>query len=58
MTQGSGVVRQTAWYRKKYSTFSDAVALVRKELWTQEEAFCGSAQETDTVKVPGNSWKG
>ena len=53
MAQGSGiVVRQTAWYRKSYPTFSDALALVRKELWAQEETFCGSAQQTDTVKVP------
>ena len=53
MAQGSGiVVRQTACYRKSYPTFSDALALVRKELWAQEETFCGSAQQTDTVKVP------
>src|SRR5215204_7074817 len=52
MAKGWGTVRQTAWYRKKYPTFSDALALVRKELWAQEEAFCGSAQQTDTVKVP------
>lgn len=53
MTQGSGIVRQTAWYAKKHPTFSDALALVRRELWTQQEAtFCGSAQETETVKVP------
>jgi hypothetical protein len=52
MAQGSGIVRQTGWYRKNYPTFSDALALVRKELWAQEEAFCGSAQQTDTVKVP------
>jgi hypothetical protein len=52
MAQGSGIVRQTAWYRKSYPTFSDALALVRKELWAQEETFCGSAQENDIVKVP------
>jgi hypothetical protein len=54
MTENSAVdaVRQTAWYRKSYPTFSDALALVRKELWAQEMSFCGSAQETDTVKVP------
>jgi hypothetical protein len=52
MAQGSGMVRQTAWYRKNYPTFSDALALVRKELWAQEEAFCGPAQQTDTVRVP------
>jgi hypothetical protein len=37
---------------QELSDFSDAFALVRKELWAQEEAFCGSAQQTDTVKVP------
>jgi len=54
MTENSAAdtVRQTAWYRKSYPTFSDALALVRKELWAQEMSFCGSAQETDTVKVP------
>jgi len=52
MAQGSGIVRRTAWYCKTYPTFSDALALVRKELWAQEEAFCGPAQQTDTVKVP------
>ncbi len=50
---GTGVIRLTAWYCKSYPTFSDALAVVRKELWTQEQAtFCGSPQETDTVKVP------
>ncbi len=51
MAQGSGVVRQTAWYRKSYPTFSDALALVRKKLWAQEETFCGSARENEMVKV-------
>jgi hypothetical protein len=45
-------VRQTAWYEKIRPTFSDALALVRKELWAQEMSFCGSAQEVETVKVP------
>ncbi len=46
-------VRRAAWYEKEHPTFSDALALVRKELWTQEEVtFCGSSPETDTVKVP------
>jgi len=52
MAQGSGIVRQTAWYDKKHPTFSDALALVRKELWAQEATFRGSPGETDTVKVP------
>ncbi len=47
------VIRRTAWYHKPHPTFSDALALVRKELWAQEEeTFCGSSQEADMVKVP------
>jgi len=46
-------VRRAAWYEKEHPTFSDALALVRRELWAQREAtFCGSAQQPDTVKVP------
>ena len=53
MAQGSGtVLRRCAWYDKRHPTFSDALALVRKELWAQEATFRGSPQETDTVKVP------
>jgi DDE superfamily endonuclease len=44
-------VRITAWYDKPRPTFSDALALVRKELWAQE-IFCGSSRQTDTVKIP------
>jgi hypothetical protein len=44
-------VRITAWYDKPRPTFSDTLALVRKELWAQE-IFCGSSRHTDTVKVP------
>jgi DDE superfamily endonuclease len=44
--------RQAAWYRKAHPTFSDALALVRKELWAQEETFCGSPSSTETIKVP------
>jgi hypothetical protein len=47
----SGYVRWAAWYDKPYPTFSDALALVRKELWAQEETFYGSPQQHDTVKV-------
>jgi hypothetical protein len=45
-------VRRAAWYDKRYPTFSDALALVRKELWRQEATFCGSPRQEDTVKVP------
>jgi hypothetical protein len=52
MAKSMDNVRQTACYRKSNLTFSDALALVRKELWTQEATFCGSPEETETVKVP------
>ena len=53
MAKGKDIVRRAAWYDKNRPTFSDALALVRKELWAQQEVtFCGSAQEIDTVKVP------
>lgn len=52
MAKGADAIRRSAWYDKRHPTFCDALALVRKELWAQEMSFCGSAQETDTVKVP------
>ena len=51
MTQAPDAFRQVVWYDKNLPTFSDALALVRKELWVQE-TFCDSSRETDTVKVP------
>jgi hypothetical protein len=52
MPGGSSNVRRTAWYDKRHPTFSDALALVRKELWAREATFCGSYAETETVRVP------
>jgi DDE superfamily endonuclease len=54
MVQASGVFRRRAgWYHKAHPTFADALALVRKELWAQEErTFYGSPSATDTIKVP------
>src|SRR5829696_3832805 len=55
MRQAAGTFRrQAAWYHKRHPTFADALALVRKELWAQEEqqTFYGSAAQTDTIKVP------
>jgi hypothetical protein len=51
MVRSIGAVRRAAWYRKPCPTFSDALALVRKELWAQE-TFRDSSWEPDTVKVP------
>src|SRR5918995_1247173 len=52
MVKGEGGIRRTAWYDKRYPTFSDALALVRRKLWSQEATFCGSVWEEETVKVP------
>jgi hypothetical protein len=45
-------VRRAAWYDKQRPTFSEALALVRKELWAREATFCRSLAQTDAVKVP------
>jgi hypothetical protein len=38
MRQAAGAFRrQAGWYQKRHPTFADALALVRKELWAQEE---------------------
>jgi hypothetical protein len=50
--RAAGTFRQVAWYHKRDPTFSDALALVRKELWAREATFCGSPAGTETVKVP------
>jgi hypothetical protein len=52
MVQAAGAFRQAAWYHKAHPTFADALALVRKELWAQEQTFCVSPSATDTIKVP------
>ena len=40
MRQAAGALRrQVAWYHKVHPTFADALALVRKQLWAQEEIF-------------------
>src|SRR5215216_2787266 len=49
--QAAGAFRQAAWYHKRHPTFADALALVRKELWAQEQTFCGSPSATDAIKV-------
>ena len=51
MRRSMQAVRKATWYRKSRPTFSDALALVRKELWA-DATFCGSPSATDTVKVP------
>jgi hypothetical protein len=45
------LVRQAAWYRKEHATFSDALALVRADLWTYLSS-CMSAAHPDCVQIP------
>lgn len=52
MAKGGGVVaRGAAWYDKRRPTFSDALAVVRGKLWSQEATFRGSLRKDETVKV-------
>jgi hypothetical protein len=44
-------MRSTAWYGKMRPTFSDAIALVRRQLWEYIH-FSMSQQETDLMKIP------
>lgn len=52
MAGSTNIARGTAWYDKEHPTFSDALALVRRELWAQEATSYRSPREDDTVKVP------
>ena len=51
MTQTAAAFRRAAWYHKRHPTFADALALMRKELWAQEETFYGSSADIETVKL-------
>jgi hypothetical protein len=53
MRQAAGALRrQAAWHQKAHPTFADALGLVRKELWAQEQTFYGLPADAETVKVP------
>jgi hypothetical protein len=45
-------VRQAVWYRKSLPTFGDAIALVRRHLWTSTH-FYMSPVKADMVEIPG-----
>ena len=49
--KGATCVRSTAWYCKTRPTFSDAIALVRRQLW-EHLHFSTSQQEADMIKIP------
>jgi len=42
-------IRQTAWYHKAQPTFSDALALVRRQIW-QQQCFRMADVQTDSTK--------
>jgi len=44
-------VRQSAWYSKPLPTFSDALALVRHQLWSSLPTFQTSGENPDIIKV-------
>ncbi len=56
LTDGVGPVpvRPAAWYPKHAPTFSDAIALVRRSLWTRV-TFCMSPWSRIPLKFPGPS---
>jgi hypothetical protein len=45
------VVRRSAWYTKSLPTFSDALALVRYQLWFALPTFQTSGENPDLIKV-------
>jgi hypothetical protein len=48
---GTISVRTAAWYAKQKATFSDTIALVRRELW-RHDSFSTSGAKSDLVKIP------
>ena len=51
-SQSSLAPRQAAWYVKSLPTFSDALALVRQQLWAVHPTFPTSSSEVDMLKIP------
>jgi len=50
------MARQTIWYAKSLPTFSDALALVRFQLWAAFPTFHTSREPPDLIKVPHSFW--
>jgi hypothetical protein len=51
LSNSSPAIRQSAWYAKPSPTFADALAVVRRHLWTHT-TFCGLPHAGDRVKIP------
>ena len=54
--RGQLPIRQTAWYAKPLPTFSDALAVVRDQLWPHL-FFHRSLPPGDTLKIPLSLWQ-
>lgn len=53
ITGGAMSVRTSTWYRKTRPTFSDALALVRRQLWAAELfSMSRSDGDSDKIRVP------
>jgi hypothetical protein len=50
-TRGTPLVKGAAWYHKQEPTFSDAIAVVRRSLWTHQ-VFQTSPRDADPRKIP------
>ena len=48
---GRLAVRKTAWYGKEQTTFSDALAAVRRHLW-EATYFSTSPPDTEWIEIP------
>jgi hypothetical protein len=51
-SQPAPTPRNAAWYAKPLPTFSDALALVRQQLWAAYPTFRTSLPEVDVLKIP------
>ena len=47
--------RTAAWYKKEVLTFSDAIAVVRREIWRHQISFM-SRPRRDSVEIPRHIW--
>jgi hypothetical protein len=45
----------TAWYPKAFLTFSDAIAAVRREIWSHQISFM-SRPRRDSIEIPRRIW--
>jgi hypothetical protein len=48
--------RTAAWYRKKFLTFSDAIAAVRREIWRHQITFM-SRPSRHSIEIPRHIWQ-